>query len=168
MLTGSLVSSFQGQPRSTHDVDFVLLLGKESAGGLAAALSRTGGYVDEAAIGRAIERHGMFNLIDPRHGIKVDFWLLTDEPFDQSRFARRCQERLLGLDIWVSAPEDTILAKLRWARLAGGSEQHFTDALRVYEIQHPNLDRDYLDRWVDLLDLTEPWQRLLSTAKPPE
>jgi hypothetical protein len=33
----------------------------------------------------------------------------------------------------VSTPEDTILAKLRWANLSGGSEKQFTDALRVYE-----------------------------------
>lgn len=33
----------------------------------------------------------------------------------------------------LSTLEDTILAKLRWANLSGGSEKQFTDALRVYE-----------------------------------
>jgi hypothetical protein len=28
----------------------------------------------------------------------------------------------------------TILMKLRWAALSGGSERQFTDALRVYEV----------------------------------
>ena len=28
-----------------------------------------------------------FNLLDIRNGDKVDFWMLSDEPFDQSRFA---------------------------------------------------------------------------------
>ena len=54
MLTGSLVSSFQGEPRSTHDVDFVVLLGRDSSARLFAALSRIGGYLDRESIERAI------------------------------------------------------------------------------------------------------------------
>jgi hypothetical protein len=37
----------------------------------------------------------------------------------------------MGLEMQVSSPEDTILAKLRWAKLLGGSEKQITDALRV-------------------------------------
>jgi len=40
----------------------------------------------------------------------------------------------MDTEIWVSSPEDTILAKLRWANLSGGSEKQFIDALRVYEV----------------------------------
>ena len=94
--------------------------------------------------------------------------MLTDEPFDRSRWTRRQQEPLLGLQIWVSSPEDTILAKLRWARLAGGSEKHVTDAVRVYELQYTNLDRQYLGRWVRALDVEELWRQLLSRAVPLE
>jgi hypothetical protein len=168
MLTGSLVSSLQGEPRSTHDIDFVVLVNQESSGGLYGALGRIGGYLEQASIERAIEHKSVFNLIDPELGIKVDFWLLTDEPFDRSRWARRRQESLVGLQIWISAPEDTILAKLRWAHLAGGSEKHLADAIRVYELQYPTLDRQYLDRWVDALDIDELWRQLLSRAMPLE
>ena len=168
MLTGSLVSSLQGEPRSTHDVDVVVLVSRESSAALFARLSQIGGYLDQASIERAIENHSMFNLIEPELGIKVDFWMLTDEPFDRSRWTRRQEEPLLGLRIWVSSPEDTILAKLRWARLAGGSEKHFTDAVRVYELQYANLDRQYLNRWVRALDVEELWRQLLSRAMPLE
>ena len=167
MLTGSLVSSLQGAPRSTHDMDFVALLDDESAPGLWAALSKIGGYVDDEAVHRAVRSKTMFNLIDPGSGTKVDFWLLTDSPFDQSRFARRRTERLLNLDIWVPTPEDTILAKLQWGKLSGGSEKQLTDALRVYELQHPSLDGAYLQEWVESLGLQAEWQRLLAEAEPP-
>ena len=70
----------------------------------------------------AINRQGMFNLIDVTSGDKVDFWMLTNEPFDRSRFARKYAEEVWGMRITVSSPEDTILAKLRWAKLSGGSE----------------------------------------------
>lgn len=39
MLTGSLVSSMQGEPRSTHDMDFIVRLDDESASGLWTALN---------------------------------------------------------------------------------------------------------------------------------
>ena len=61
---------------------------------------------------------------------------------------------------------DTILSKLRWARLSGGSEKQFGDALRVYEVQRPGLDLAYLERWTRELDLRELWERLLSEASP--
>lgn len=86
----------------------------------------------------------MFNLIDVKSGDKADFWILTDEPFDRSRFARKYEENVLGMTLKVSSPEDTILAKLRWAALSGGSEKQFIDALRVYEVQSGKLDMEYL------------------------
>jgi hypothetical protein len=48
--------------------------------------------------------------------------MLTDEPFDRSRFKRRRTEEVLGLKLAVSSPEDTILAKLSWAKRSGGRE----------------------------------------------
>ncbi len=95
----------------------------------------------------------------------MDFWLLTDEPFDQSRFSRRRLVDILGLRLFVSSPEDTILAKLRWAKLSGGSEKQLTDALRIYEVQSSNLDLGYLDNWAAQLGVEDLWQRLRSEAE---
>jgi hypothetical protein len=75
--------------------------------------------------------------------------MLTDEPFDISRFSRKYRQDFLGSNLIVSRPEDTILAKLRWSKLSGGSEKQFVDALRVYEVQYHILDRDYLEEWVN-------------------
>jgi len=56
------------------------------------------------------------------------------------------------------------LAKLHWANLAGGSEKQFSDALRVYEVQYGNLDLNYLEQWVQELDLDTFWSRLKKEA----
>ena len=61
--------------------------------------------------------------------------MLTDEPFDRSRFARKRTETVHGLDLMVSSPEATILQKLKWSDLTGGSEKQLVDALRMYEVQ---------------------------------
>ena len=107
----------------------------------------------------------MFNLLSLDEGEKVDFWILTDEPFDQSRFARKRTEQVLGVGLKVSSPEDTILVKLRWAQLSGGSEKQFTDALRIYEVQRDGLDLGYLDQWAKQLGVELLWQRVQAEAE---
>jgi hypothetical protein len=47
----------------------------------------------------------MFNVLDTNEGDKVDFWMLTEEPFDAARFARRRAERIGDLEVFVSRPE---------------------------------------------------------------
>ena len=92
--------------------------------------------------------------------------MLTDEPFDQSRFARKYAEDVMGFSIQVSSPEDTILAKLRWAQLSGGSEKQFADALRIYEVQYEKLDLDYLTDWAKALNIESTLKRLQNAAQP--
>jgi hypothetical protein len=46
-------------------------------------------YLDEEAIRSAVCATSMFNLIDTGEGDKVDFWLLTADAFDQTRFGSR-------------------------------------------------------------------------------
>lgn len=167
MLTGSVASSLHGEPRSTHDIDIVVAITKSSSQTLVDAFPPPDFYLDKASIISAIEEKGMFNLIDASEGDKVDFWILTDEPFDQSRFARRISEELVGVKVHVTAPEDIILAKLKWAKESGGSQKHFTDALRVYEVQHDVLDRRYLERWAKELHIEDLWKRLTEEAEFP-
>jgi len=165
MITGSIVSSLQGEPRSTHDIDMVIAIQKSEVKRLAEAFPPPDFYIDEDSILDAINRQSMFNLIDVNAGDKVDFWILTSEPFDQSRFSRKISEEFMGLKMLVSSPEDTILAKLRWAKLSGGSEKQFIDALRVYEVQYGKLDIDYLEEWVKKLNVESLWKQLVDEAE---
>ena len=165
MLTGSLVSSLQGEPRSTHDIDFLVELRPTAVNRLAEAFPAPDFYVSEDRARQAVRRKTMFNLIDLKSGGKVDFWSLTDEPFDRSRFSRRRTERLFNALIQVSSPEDTILMKLRWAKKSGGSAKQYGDALRVYEVQFSALDHDYLEHWVQRLELQRLWRRLKRDAE---
>lgn len=153
MVSGSIVSSLQGEPRATHDIDIVVAVPSSSAKDLAAAFPAPGYYLSEESILEALDSRGMFNLIDVDSGDKIDFWMLTDRPFDASRFRRKYVENVMGMRIAVSTPEDTILMKLLWARESGGSEKQFTDALRVFEVQYAKLDLDYLRDWARRLDI---------------
>jgi len=165
MVTGSVASSLQGEPRSTHDIDMVIAIQKSKAHELVEALPSPDFYLDEHSILDAISKQSMFNLIDLKTGDKVDFWILTDEAFDRSRFSRKVTEEFTEIEMQVSSPEDTILAKLKWAKLCGGSEKQFTDALRVYEVQYGKLDVDYIEHWAKKLNIESLWKRLMSEAK---
>lgn len=160
MVTGSTASSLQGEPRLTHDIDIVAAIDRSVVDRLMDAFPAPDFYLSRESILDAIDRQWTFNLLDVKGGGKVDFWMLTDEPFDRSRFARKYSEEVMGIGMYVSSPEDTILAKLKWARESGGSEKQFVDALRVYEVQFAELDKDYLEYWAKELGIESIWQKI--------
>ncbi|MBI3195530.1 MAG: hypothetical protein HYZ34_13850 [Ignavibacteriae bacterium] len=160
MITGSVASSLQGEPRMTHDLDVLFTITFSQIPILLDNFQAPLFYIDEESIRDAIKRRSMFNVIDLHGGEKVDFWFLKFEPFDESRIQRRVRETLFGVDVSVSSPEDTILAKLKWAQESGGSEKQFTDALRVFEVQQGKLNLHYLEMWAKELDVEELFLRL--------
>ena len=166
MLTGSFVSSLQGEPRATHDIDVVVAMDKAAVRTLVDAFPTPEFYLNEEAAYSAIATQGMFNLTAITEGDKVDFWLLTEDPFDQSRFSRKSVEEILGISLRVPSPEDTVLAKLKWTKESGGSEKHFVDALRVYEVQGERIDHAYVDEWAERLSVEDLWQRIQREAEP--
>jgi hypothetical protein len=165
MVSGSIVSSLQGEPRATHDADLVIDISAEDLPALLAALDDPSLYLDDQAVLSAVSQRRMFNLIHTTSGDKVDFWPLTDTAFDGSRFSRRITVEAMGMRLVVSAPEDTILKKLEWSRQSGGSEKQFGDALRVYEVQAGQLDEEYLREWAADLGVADLLARILDEAE---
>lgn len=167
VFTGSIVSSLLGEPRSTHDIDIIVVaLKEESIKKLVETFQQPNFYLDEESIVDAIQHKSMFNLIDIQSGYKVDFWILTDNAFDDSRFSRRIQKKIYDTDLFITTAEDTIIAKLRWAKLSGGSTRQLKDAASVFEVQYKNLDMKYLEQWIQALELHDEWKQLLESVKP--
>jgi len=161
MLTGSIVSSIQGEPRMSHDIDVVIESTARILSFLSNAFPPARYYCDPDSVHDAIKSDGMFNLIDTETGDKIDFWMLTESGFDSSRFSRRTKIELFGKTLWVSSPEDTILAKLRWSKMSGGSEKQLTDAFHIYEINNATLNKQYMEKWISVLGIKDQWQRML-------
>jgi hypothetical protein len=85
-LTGSMASNYWGVPRSTHDLDFVVQLQAESVPRLVQAFA--GNYfIQESSALAALEPPYQFNAIDQRSALKVDFWVLRDDPFSLEKLA---------------------------------------------------------------------------------
>lgn len=159
MLTGSLVSSMQGEPRATHDIDVIVTA---TPGDIEAFLEHFPSddyYYDVDIAKKAVHDGGMFNILSAS-GDKIDIWALTDSEFDQARFSRRKTVELFELPVSVSSPEDTILMKLLWAKQCGGSEKQLFDAAKVYDLQQETLDGDYIKAWVSRLDLESQFKAM--------
>ena len=72
-----------------------------------------------------------FNAIDAQSALKVDFWLLRENRFEQSAFSRRLSVALMGVSARIATPEDVILHKLYWNTITP-SERQLLDAAGVY------------------------------------
>ncbi|OHD14031.1 MAG: hypothetical protein A2086_06300 [Spirochaetes bacterium GWD1_27_9] len=162
MLTGSTVSSVQGEPRSTHDIDIIISINKEDIEKIYMGLKNDSYYIDLESIKDAIENKSMFNLIDMNEGDKVDFWLLTNTPFDKKRFERKIKTNIFNKTMYVSSYEDTILMKLKWSKDSFGSKKQYIDALRVYEINKDLINNEYLLYWSKILDIEDLLEKMLS------
>ena len=149
MVTGALSVILYGRPRASHDIDFVIEAKKEEITNIANALSSLSDefLVDIAYVKEAIEQnlHG-FNILHLPTMLKLDFWLLKDEPFDKSRFKRKKTVNIFGQKMTFASPEDTILIKLLWYK-ESDIEKHLIDSAFVYQIQKDNLDKTYLRKW---------------------
>jgi hypothetical protein len=156
MVTGSSASGFHGEPRTTADIDIVIDPDPSSLRTFIGALDPDRFYVGDAL--SALARRDSFNLIDVATGWKVDLIVRKERPFSRSEFDRRMPAVVDGVPLHMATAEDTILAKLEWARL-GGSERQLRDVAGIFEVSGEWLDRAYLEYWAEHLGLIDDLAR---------
>jgi hypothetical protein len=165
---GSVASSAYGIARATLDIDLVADIAENQIHSFVDRIHRSY-YVDEDRVRDAIARRSSFNIIHLESMIKVDVFILKRHPYDQAAFARARLEKLEEGESsrrhYVSSPEDVILNKLGWYRQGGcASERQWNDILGVLKVQQSSLDREYLRRWAEELNLVDLLSRALKDA----
>ena len=75
----------------------------------------------------------MVNMIDLASAWKVDLVVRKDRAFSRDELARRMKMSVLGVPVFVASPEDTIVAKLEWSRLAGVPSGNGPEGRAVHE-----------------------------------
>jgi len=153
MLTGAWSVIYYGRPRASHDIDIVVEIKPEKLETVILLFSSldTDFTVQPEMIRQAVAGgQKFFQVVYLPTLVKIDFWLLQNDAFDQARFVRRQTVTILNQRMTTPTAEDTILKKLLWYRQAK-LEKHLVDAAFVHQIQKNNLDRNYLTKWAKKL-----------------
>lgn len=162
MLAGSVASSLHGVPRTTLDADLVARVEGRHALPLVQALGQEF-YADEEMIRNAVRSGSSFNLIHQPSMVKIDVFPVKARPYDAQALDRRRRERLEDLDLFVTTPEDVLLAKLEWYERGGRvSERQWGDVSGLLRIHREGLDLSYLRHWAGELGVGDLLEQALA------
>lgn len=165
MLGGALAVMAYAEARATQDVDVVVNLPLERIQDFSRELEKRQVLIPpDLILERFIQPQGDVPLsgIHLTSGQRADIFLLQEgDPLRISALARR---RLfdLGLplgQVYVHAPEDLILYKLRYFAMSE-QDKHIRDIAALLYGQRGKLDEAYLQRWVVSLGLEGYWHRI--------
>jgi hypothetical protein len=158
LLAGSFSSNYYGIPRSTKDADFVV----ELRGGVGPDFMARLGVEFEADPQLSFETNtGTYRQLirHTRSPFKVELFLLSNDPHDQSRFKRRVEVALFDRRLWLPTAEDVVIMKVRWAR-----SRDRDDVRAVIGVQGDRLDWAYIERWCELHGTRELLEQIRRTV----
>lgn len=163
VVTGSVAAIFYGEPRLTHDVDFVVFLSDADIEALAKVFPATDFYLPppETIFAEARrEQRGHFNIIHVETGFKADLYLTGRDELNAWAFKLRRPAQLEGETVVLAPAEYVIVRKLEYYR-EGGSEKHLRDIRSMLAVSGDQLDRSALNEWIQRRGLQAEW-RLVS------
>jgi hypothetical protein len=99
----------------------------------------------------------MFNLIEMGTGWKLDLVIRKARPFSVEELRRRQPVAMFDVQVATATAEDTVIAKLEWAK-HGASDRQIDDVAAILRVRE-DLDREYIERWVVELDLADQWRQ---------
>ena len=158
MLTGTIASSWYGEPRATQDLDVVIDPSPEAFERLVDGLLTDHWYVDRDVAHAAVRDRTQFNAIGP-DAFKVDFIVRHDRPFSRTEFDRRQPTEVLGTRTFLPTVDDMVIVKLEWAQ-ATDSDRQIRDVIGMLAVVGDGIDLAYIDGWVRRLGLERSWQRV--------
>ncbi|TSA25971.1 MAG: hypothetical protein D4R67_08920 [Bacteroidetes bacterium] len=149
MISGSLALNVYCIPRMTMDVDIVAELNQSNLDDFL-ELFKSGYYLSEETVREEIRRKGMFNVIDHRSGLKVDFIIRKDTEYRRLEFSRKTLKIIENVQVWMVSPEDLVISKLEWIQQLK-SERQIQDIRMLMALA--GLDVDYIRHWCKKLNL---------------
>jgi len=163
VICGSMAASFYGVERSTQDTDIIINPTEEQLMNFFKLLGDAY-YVSSESVLDALKQRTMFNIIDVENAWKADLIIRKQTDFSAEEFHRKRKEKLLGKELYVLSPEDTILSKLLWAKQSRSEMQHH-DVMKILEVRTDSLDMKYLNKWAKVLDVEDDLNKCLSQIR---
>jgi hypothetical protein len=156
MVVGSFASNLYGVGRATQDIDIVVSATPDQINAFLSLLPKAKYYYDLNTALQASRRKDMFNILDMQSGWKVDVIFVKPTAYHQLAFQRRTAAEIESVPLFAATAEDTIMAKLDWAKM-GESLRQIEDVAGILQLRGDQLDRPYIEKWVRELGLTSQW-----------
>ena len=166
IVTGGFAVVIWGKPRFTADIDIVIKLTGKNIKLLAKHLLAIDKnvYADEESMHNALIHKSEFNFIHPDTGIKVDFFVRGDNPYDKLEMKRVVLRDIYGQKVFFISPEDLILSKLIWFK-EGNSQKQREDIKSVLRNTKIKLDFEYIKKWARKQGTDKILEKILKEIK---
>jgi len=162
MVSGSVAAMLYGEPRVTHDIDFVVFLREGDVKLLRTAYPDADFYVpppEVITIEMARARRDHFNVIHPDSALKADFYITNRDELEVWAF-RKTQKYSAGdLVVTLAPPEYVIVRKFEFYR-EGGSDKHLRDIRGMLAVSDDQIDRSELREWIERRGLQAEWGKI--------
>ncbi|MGH7950786.1 MAG: hypothetical protein ACREFE_02540 [Limisphaerales bacterium] len=162
LVSGSVAAMLYGEPRVTHDIDFVVFLRPQDVARLPETYPAPEFYLpplEVVAAETAREHKGQFNVIHPDSGLKADFYTANRDELDAWAFRNVRQYTFGQTNIKLAPPEYVIVRKLEYFR-EGGSEKHLRDIRAMLAVSDELINRAELDEWIRRRQLEPEWEKI--------
>jgi hypothetical protein len=167
VVTGSVAAIFYGEPRLTHDVDFVLFLRALDIDTLVKLFPAGDFYlppVETISAEVRREQRGHFNIIHIGTGFKADIYLTGRDELNAWALKFQRDVQLEGETVKLAPPEYVITRKLEYYR-EGGSEKHLRDIRSMLAVSADQLDRIVLLEWIQARGLQKEWNLVAEQSR---
>lgn len=105
LVVGSTATIAYGEPRFTNDLDVVIDLPASAIDDFCSSFPVDEFYISRDAVKQAVQNQFQFNVIHPNSGLKIDFMILSQSDYDQSRRSRRRELRVFeDGTAWFTSP----------------------------------------------------------------
>lgn len=162
MVVGSFSSNVYGIPRSTKDADFVIEAGGEAISLLAKEVAKDFALDPQSSF-ETVTGTTAYRFTHRVSAFVIEVFLLSADPHDVTRFARRVSGMLEGYSVRVPTAEDVVVTKLRWSR-QGNRQKDIDDVRGILAVQANQLDLQYIRQWTERHGTRALFDRLLSEA----
>ncbi len=148
MIVGSFAMSYYNRFRFTADIDCVVQIYPHDIDKIVSHFPDWVPFIDsfKENAGRGL----LFNITDFETGVKYDLMPYQDSDYNWTAFERRRKVEFMGMECFISAPEDLVIAKLQWYA-ASKSAKQLEDI--KFLLQEVTLNRQYLEIWTTRLNL---------------
>lgn len=155
MFVGAITIGYYGIPRTTQDIDIVVVIPHDKISRFAEYFQSMDFYCPADDIKMAFDEKSHFGVFDNQSPFRLDVKGIYSE-FDQQSFLRRVQVESLKLKLWLCTPEDAIISKLMY-----GSPKDILDTKGILMRLKDKLDYNYLTKYSKVFKVSKDYRKII-------